>query len=190
VIRLEEESDGEDEERGCGEVSYGGEGHETIDAERLFPNATKQRGASGHEASAEVEGSDGGCADVDGEDFEGSGEDVAHEESAEHSESGGGEAGAVEGGGISDEMEERRAEEEACCENPESRSGGAAVESISDPAAAEEACDGCGLEGEGGVPCGLGLVEGKLVVEEVWQPSVQEPEAEEEDGEDGAEHEE
>ena len=64
------------------------------------------------------------------------------------------------------------------------------MESIGNPAATEESDDGCRLEGEGGVPCGLGLVEGELVVEEVWQPPVQEPEAEEEDGEDGAEHEE
>ena len=90
MVRLEEESDGEDEECGGGKVADGGKRHETVNAERLFPNSTEQRGASGHEAAAEVEGSDGGSADVDGKDFKGGGEDVSHEESAEHPERGGG----------------------------------------------------------------------------------------------------
>ena len=64
------------------------------------------------------------------------------------------------------------------------------MEAIRDPTATEETDDGCGLKGERGIPCGLCLVEREFFVEKVWQPSVEEPEAKEEDGKDGAEHEE
>ncbi len=125
-----------------------------------------------------------------GQNLEGGRKDVSHEETAEEAESGCSDACGHEGRGVSDEVQEGGAEEKAGRENPESGCRSSRMQFVGKPTAADQTDDGGGLECEGCVPRGLGLVERELVMQEVRQPSVQEPETEKEDGEDGAKHEE
>ncbi len=55
TIGFEEETDREGQQS-CGEeVADGGERHQAIDADGLFPDAPEERGAAGHEPAAEVQ---------------------------------------------------------------------------------------------------------------------------------------
>src|SRR4051794_21367459 len=84
-------------------------------------------------------------------------------------------------------MQARRAQQQARREEPETRGLRAAIEDVREDAAADQADERGALKEHSRIESGVALIERKLVVQEVGQPTVDQPQAEDEDREDDAE---
>src|SRR4051812_5087262 len=82
------------------------------------------------------------------------------------------------------------AKQHAGGEEPEARGFGAAIQRVGEDATADHADERGALQIGGGVDRGVALVEEKFIVQEIGEPTVDQPEAEDEDREDDAEQEE
>jgi len=87
---------------------------------------------------------------------------------------------------IAQGMEAGGAENEACGHEPKAGGLGAAVEGVGKCAATQETNSRCELYKNGGVVGGFGLGEGKFIVQESGEPTVKEPESENENWKDQA----
>ncbi len=188
VIAGEVEADAGDDQCRTDEIGCGGRAQQGFDADRALPHAAEERGEPGYERAAEIEEAHRGRPRVGGHDLEGGGEDVAHEEPAEETETDRREARRREGFAAAQRVQAGRAEQEASGQQPHARRPSLLIKPVREEAAAEHADEGRALQVGGRGEGGVGKVEREFVVEETRQPAIQEPEPENEDREGHAEH--
>ena len=95
------------------QVAERGKAEEPIDAERLFPHTTEERGEAGDDGAEKIQHADGRGAGIRRDDFEGGREDVSHEEPAEQAEGRRGNARGDQRVAVAERVQAGRAEEEA-----------------------------------------------------------------------------